>query len=59
MISSYRPRLCGIATFCEEAREFIAKANPGRPVLVISHQDGEGGESIPSSIYDVMIGGSR
>jgi len=42
MISSYPPRLCGIATFCEEAREFIAKANPDRPVLVISHLDGEG-----------------
>lgn len=42
MISSYPPRLCGIATFCEEAREFIQKANPNRPVLVISHTDGEG-----------------
>lgn len=42
MISSYPPRLCGIATFCEEAREFIQKANPDRKVLVISHTDGEG-----------------
>ena len=42
MISSYPPRLCGIATFCEEAREFIQKANPRRDVLVISHTDGEG-----------------
>ena len=42
MISSYPPRLCGIATFTEEAREFIQKANPGRDVLVISHTDGEG-----------------
>ena len=42
MISSYPPRLCGIATFCEEAREFIQKANPKRRVLVISHTDGEG-----------------
>jgi len=42
MISSYPPRLCGIATFCEEAREFIQKANPEREVLVISHTDGEG-----------------
>jgi len=42
MISSYPPRLCGVATFCEEAREFIAKANPDRNVLVISHLDGEG-----------------
>ncbi len=42
MVSSYPPRLCGIATFTEEAREFLQKANPGRPVLVISHADGEG-----------------
>jgi glycosyltransferase involved in cell wall biosynthesis len=42
MISSYPPRPCGIATFCEEAREFIQKANPNREVLVISHTDGEG-----------------
>ena len=42
MISSYPPRLCGIATFCEEAREFIRKAHPQREVLVISHTDGEG-----------------
>jgi glycosyltransferase involved in cell wall biosynthesis len=42
MISSYPPRLCGIATFAEEAREFIQKANPDREVLVISHTDGQG-----------------
>ena len=42
MLSSYPPRLCGIATFCEEAREFIQKANPDREVLVISHTDGAG-----------------
>ncbi|MFX1502011.1 MAG: hypothetical protein ACFFDH_13690, partial [Promethearchaeota archaeon] len=42
IISSYPPRLCGIATFAEEAREFIQKANPDREVLVISHFDGEG-----------------
>ncbi len=42
MISSYPPRLCGIATFCEEAREFIKKAHPERDVLVISHLDGSG-----------------
>ena len=42
MVSSYPPRLCGIATFCEEAREFIQKHNPDREVLVISHIDGEG-----------------
>ncbi|HAU38031.1 MAG TPA: hypothetical protein DCX07_09995 [Phycisphaerales bacterium] len=42
MISSYPPKLCGIGTFCEEAREFIRKHNPDRDVLVISHTDGEG-----------------
>lgn len=42
LISSYPPRLCGIATFCEEAREFIQKENPERDVLVISHTDGSG-----------------
>ena len=42
LISSYYPRLCGIATFCEEAREFIRKAYPERDVLVISHTDGSG-----------------
>lgn len=42
IISSYPPRLCGIGTFAEEAREFLQKANPGRPVLVISHTDGAG-----------------
>jgi 1,2-diacylglycerol 3-alpha-glucosyltransferase len=47
MISSYPPRLCGIATFCEEARQFIQKHNPDREVLVISHTDGEGDGVIP------------
>ena len=42
MVSSYPPRLCGIATFCEEAREFVQKAHPKRDVLVISHTDGAG-----------------
>ncbi len=42
MISSYAPRLCGIATFCEEAREFIQGRHPDRDVLVISHTDGQG-----------------
>jgi glycosyltransferase involved in cell wall biosynthesis len=42
MVSSYPPRLCGIGTFTEEAREFIHKANPQREVLVISHDDGAG-----------------
>ncbi|MGC9453699.1 MAG: glycosyltransferase [Phycisphaerae bacterium] len=47
MVSSYPPRLCGIGTFCEEAREFIQKHNPDRDVLVISHTDGEGDGVIP------------
>jgi glycosyltransferase involved in cell wall biosynthesis len=42
LISSYGPRLCGIATFVEEAREFIQKIYPVRDVLVISHIDGAG-----------------
>lgn len=42
LISSYLPRLCGLATFCEEAREFIQKQNPEIEVLVISHTDGRG-----------------
>jgi len=47
MISSYPPRLCGIATFVEEAREFIQKANPEREVFVISHTDGQGDGVLP------------
>jgi len=47
MVSSYPPRLCGIATFCEEARQFIQKHNPDRDVLVISHTDGAGDGVIP------------
>ena len=47
MISSYPPRLCGIATFTEEAREFIQKANPDRKVVIISHTDGRGEDVFP------------
>ncbi|MBS3820966.1 MAG: glycosyltransferase [Planctomycetes bacterium] len=47
MVSSYPPRLCGIATFTEEAREFIQKKHPDREVLVISHTDGEGDGVLP------------
>ena len=47
LISSYPPRLCGIGTFTEEAREFIQKHNPGRDVLVISHHDGAGDGVFP------------
>jgi glycosyltransferase involved in cell wall biosynthesis len=42
MVSSYPPRRCGIATFCEEAREFISGRHPDREVLVVSHTDGCG-----------------
>ena len=47
IISSWPPRLCGIATFAEEACEFIQKHNPGRDVLVISHTDGAGDGVFP------------
>ena len=47
MISSYPPRLCGIGTFCEEAREFIQRHHPEREVLVISHTDGAGDGVFP------------
>ena len=47
IISSYPPRLCGIGTFCEEAREFIQERHPEREVLVISHTDGEGDGVLP------------
>jgi glycosyltransferase involved in cell wall biosynthesis len=42
LISSYPPRGCGIGTFCEEAREFIQKRFPERPVYVIAHTDASG-----------------
>jgi len=41
-ISSYPPRPCGIATFVEEALEFIQGHMPDRPIHVISHTDGSG-----------------
>lgn len=53
IISSYPPRPCGIASFCEEAREFIRKANPNQEVLVISHTDGEGEGVFP--IIDMSL----
>jgi len=49
MVSSYPPRLCGIGTFCEEAREFVQKRYPDRDVLVISHTDGRG-----EGVYPLM-----
>jgi len=42
MISSFSPRFCGIATFVEEAIEFIKKAAPDVMINVISHLDGRG-----------------
>ncbi|MCD6460036.1 glycosyltransferase [bacterium] len=47
VISSWVPRLCGIATFAEEAVEFIKKANPERQVYIISHTDGRGKNIFP------------
>jgi glycosyltransferase involved in cell wall biosynthesis len=47
IISSYPPRLCGIATFTEEAREFIQQKHPDNDVVVISHTDGEGEGVLP------------
>lgn len=47
LVSSYPPRLCGIGTFTEEAREFIQKAHPRREVLVVSHTDGRGDGVFP------------
>jgi 1,2-diacylglycerol 3-alpha-glucosyltransferase len=46
-ISSYPPRPCGIATFVEEALEFIHKHMPERPVHIICHADGEGENTHP------------
>ncbi len=43
MVSSFPPRLCGIGTFAEEALEFIHKAMPERPVVVVTHTDGGDG----------------
>jgi 1,2-diacylglycerol 3-alpha-glucosyltransferase len=42
VLSSYPPRKCGIATFTEEALEFVRAHMPDRPVHVISHVDGRG-----------------
>lgn len=51
MLSSWAPRLCGIATFAEEAMEFIRAREPDRPIYIISHLDGRGENVIP--IMDV------
>ena len=47
MIGSWPPRKCGIATFAEEASEFIQKHDPSHPVSVISHLDGRGANVSP------------
>jgi len=47
MVSSWPPRKCGIATFAEEALEFIVKREPDRPAYVISHTDGAGDNVFP------------
>jgi 1,2-diacylglycerol 3-alpha-glucosyltransferase len=47
LVSSYPPRQCRVAAFCQEAREFIQKANPGRGVLVVCHADGAGPGVLP------------
>ncbi len=47
VISSYPPRPCGIATFVEEALEFISKHMPDRPIHIICHPDGEGDNTHP------------
>ena len=47
VISSYVPRKCGIATFTEEAIEFIRRHMPDRPIHIISHLDGRGSNVHP------------
>ncbi len=42
VLSSYPPRKCGIATFTEEALEFVRTHMPDRPIHIISHVDGRG-----------------
>jgi 1,2-diacylglycerol 3-alpha-glucosyltransferase len=47
MVTSWPPRLCGIATFAEEAVEFIQRRLPDHPVHIISHTDGKGSNVHP------------
>jgi glycosyltransferase involved in cell wall biosynthesis len=42
LVGSWAPRKCGIATFAEEALEFISAHMPNRPIHIISHLDGRG-----------------
>lgn len=51
MVSSWPPRKCGIATFAEEALEFIRKHDPARAACVVCHTDGAGEHVFP--IIDV------
>jgi glycosyltransferase involved in cell wall biosynthesis len=39
--------MCGIATFAEEALEFVRKTEPHRPCFVICHIDGQGDGVFP------------
>jgi glycosyltransferase involved in cell wall biosynthesis len=47
MVSSWPPRKCGIATFAEEALEFVRKHDRSRPAYVICHTDGRGRNVFP------------
>ncbi len=47
VVSSYPPRKCGIATFTEEALEFVRAHMPERPIHIISHLDGQGSDVHP------------
>jgi glycosyltransferase involved in cell wall biosynthesis len=42
LVGSWAPRKCGIATFAEEALEFISAHMPDRPIHIVSHLDGRG-----------------
>ena len=42
VVSSYPPRKCGIATFTEEALEFVRAHLPEHPIHIVSHLDGQG-----------------
>ncbi|HEY7350680.1 MAG TPA: glycosyltransferase [Ktedonobacterales bacterium] len=47
VVSSFPPRKCGIATFTEEALEFVRKHLPERPIHIVSHLDGRGPQVHP------------
>ncbi len=47
VVSSYPPRKCGIATFTEEALEFVQAHMPERPIQIVSHLDGRGPQVHP------------